>query len=107
MGRPDHIAEKGLRATGSPGRSRSPRRPWAGGPPSPHGDRGSLPNIPSLSRAAGVPALLVGFGLPRSNPHAPNERISLTANDRGVATIMDLLTRVGDRTSQEAELRGT
>jgi di/tripeptidase len=54
-----------------------------------------------------VPALLVGFGLPRSNPHAPNERISLTANDRGVATIMDLLTRVGDRTSQEAELRGT
>lgn len=59
------------------------------------GDGGSLPIVPALERAAQAPALLVGFGLPGSNEHAPNEWLSLLAFERGILTVAELLGRMG------------
>jgi acetylornithine deacetylase/succinyl-diaminopimelate desuccinylase-like protein len=59
------------------------------------GDGGSLPIIPAMEGAAGAPALLVGFGLPGSNEHAPNEWLSLRAFERGILAMADLLERIG------------
>jgi acetylornithine deacetylase/succinyl-diaminopimelate desuccinylase-like protein len=61
------------------------------------GEGGSVPLIPALERAAGAPPLLVGFGLPGSNAHAPNEWISIRAFERGVLSVFDLLQRIGSK----------
>lgn len=40
------------------------------------GEGGSIPVVGDFERVLGVPVLLVGFGLPGENAHAPNEWIS-------------------------------
>jgi acetylornithine deacetylase/succinyl-diaminopimelate desuccinylase-like protein len=41
------------------------------------GEGGSIPVVGDFQRILGAPVLLVGFGLPGENAHAPNEWISL------------------------------
>jgi acetylornithine deacetylase/succinyl-diaminopimelate desuccinylase-like protein len=56
---------------------------------------GTLPIMPALMDK-GVPTILTGFALPESNVHSPNERMLVEFFPRGVATIKELYTRLGD-----------
>ena len=44
----------------------------------------------------GIPTILTGFALPESNVHSPNERMLVEFFPRGVETIRELYTRLGD-----------
>jgi acetylornithine deacetylase/succinyl-diaminopimelate desuccinylase-like protein len=48
---------------------------------------GSIPIIPLFERTFGAPVLLLGFGLPGSNLHAPNEWIDLATYHQGIETV--------------------
>lgn len=52
---------------------------------------GSISFVSQLQRRFKVPIVLLGFGLPEDNIHAPNEKISLPNFFRGVETIIQLL----------------
>jgi acetylornithine deacetylase/succinyl-diaminopimelate desuccinylase-like protein len=56
---------------------------------------GTLPIMPALADK-GIPTILTGFALPESNVHSPNERMLVEFFPRGVATIRELYTRLGD-----------
>jgi acetylornithine deacetylase/succinyl-diaminopimelate desuccinylase-like protein len=56
---------------------------------------GTLPIMPALMDK-GIPTILTGFALPESNVHSPNERMLVEFFPRGVATIKELYTRLGD-----------
>ena len=51
---------------------------------------GSIPIIPLFERTFGAPVLLLGFGLPGSNLHAPNEWIDLETYHKGIETVARL-----------------
>ncbi|MGH7578391.1 MAG: dipeptidase [Longimicrobiales bacterium] len=48
------------------------------------GEGGSIPIVPEFERVLGAPALLMGFGLPGSNAHAPDEWFSLESFEKGM-----------------------
>src|SRR5436309_1133098 len=52
---------------------------------------GSIPLVAQLQRRFDVPVILLGFGLPDDDIHAPNEKISLPNFFRGVETIIRFL----------------
>ncbi|HEY8103458.1 MAG TPA: M20/M25/M40 family metallo-hydrolase [Gaiellaceae bacterium] len=56
---------------------------------------GTLPIMPALMDK-GIPTILTGFALPESNVHSPNERMLVEFFPRGVDTIKELYTRLGD-----------
>jgi acetylornithine deacetylase/succinyl-diaminopimelate desuccinylase-like protein len=56
---------------------------------------GTLPIMPAL-QDKGIPTILTGFALPESNVHSPNERMLVEFFPRGVDTIRELYTRLGD-----------
>ena len=56
---------------------------------------GTLPIMPALADQ-GIPTILTGFALPESNVHSPNERMLVEFFPRGVDTIKELYTRLGD-----------
>jgi acetylornithine deacetylase/succinyl-diaminopimelate desuccinylase-like protein len=56
---------------------------------------GTLPIMPALADK-GIPTILTGFALPESNVHSPNERMLVEFFPRGVDTIRELYTRLGD-----------
>jgi acetylornithine deacetylase/succinyl-diaminopimelate desuccinylase-like protein len=56
---------------------------------------GTLPIMPAL-QDKGIPTILTGFALPESNVHSPNERMLVEFFPRGLATIRELYTRLGD-----------
>jgi acetylornithine deacetylase/succinyl-diaminopimelate desuccinylase-like protein len=56
---------------------------------------GTLPIMPALMDK-GIPTILTGFALPESNVHSPNERMLVEFFPRGIATITELYTRLGD-----------
>ena len=56
---------------------------------------GTLPIMPALADQ-GIPTVLTGFALPQSNVHSPNERMLVDFFPRGVATIKELYTRLGE-----------
>jgi acetylornithine deacetylase/succinyl-diaminopimelate desuccinylase-like protein len=58
---------------------------------------GTLPIMPALADKA-IPTILTGFALPESNVHSPNERMLVEFFPRGIATIRELYTRLGDLT---------
>ena len=61
------------------------------------GEGGSIPVVGDFARILGAPVLLVGFGLPGENAHAPDEWLSLenlTVGMRAVATLWDELGAV-------------
>jgi acetylornithine deacetylase/succinyl-diaminopimelate desuccinylase-like protein len=51
------------------------------------GEGGSIPIVPEFERILGAPALLVGFGLPGANMHAPNEWFSVENYGKGIRAI--------------------
>ena len=60
------------------------------------GEGGSIPVVGDFARILGAPVLLMGFGLPGENAHAPDEWISVENLDRGVratALLYDLVRR--------------
>jgi acetylornithine deacetylase/succinyl-diaminopimelate desuccinylase-like protein len=56
------------------------------------GEGGSIPVVGDFERILGAPVLLMGFGLPGENAHAPNEWISeenFRVGTRAAATLLD------------------
>jgi acetylornithine deacetylase/succinyl-diaminopimelate desuccinylase-like protein len=56
---------------------------------------GTLPIMPALADK-GIPTILTGFALPESNVHSPNERMLVEFFPRGVKTMKELYTLLGD-----------
>jgi acetylornithine deacetylase/succinyl-diaminopimelate desuccinylase-like protein len=56
---------------------------------------GSIPIVGDFIRELGIPTLLMGFGLPDDNLHAPNEKFNLANFHRGIASIIRFLSTVG------------
>ncbi len=56
---------------------------------------GSIPVVGDFVRELGMPAVLMGFGLPDDNLHAPNEKFNLSNFHRGIESIVRFLGRVG------------
>lgn len=54
-------------------------------------DGGSIPIVETLSRVLTAPAVMMGFGLPDENLHAPNEHFNLENFDKGLPTIVEYL----------------
>jgi acetylornithine deacetylase/succinyl-diaminopimelate desuccinylase-like protein len=65
------------------------------------GEGGSIPVVGDFQRILGAPVLLVGFGLPGENAHAPDEWMSVenfTKGMRAIATLWDELGSNAERT---------
>jgi acetylornithine deacetylase/succinyl-diaminopimelate desuccinylase-like protein len=56
---------------------------------------GSIPIVGDFVRELGVPTVLMGFGLPDDNLHAPNEKFNLSNFHRGIESIVRWLALVG------------
>ena len=56
---------------------------------------GSIPVVGDFVRELGIPTVMMGFGLPDDNLHAPNEKFHLANFHRGIASIIGFLERVG------------
>ncbi len=56
---------------------------------------GSIPIVGDFARELGTPSVLMGFGLPDDNLHAPNEKFNLRNFHLGIASIIGFLERVG------------
>lgn len=56
---------------------------------------GSIPFVPDVTRELGVPAILMGFGLPDENAHAPNENINLGNFFGGIRAAAYLYDEIG------------
>lgn len=57
-------------------------------------DGGSIPIVETFGRLLNVPVVLMGFGLPDENLHAPNEHFNLDNFDKGLLTIVEFLKQV-------------
>jgi len=60
------------------------------------GEGGSIPVVGDFQKILGAPVLLVGFGLPGENAHAPNEWISVENYQKGaraMAALWDEIAR--------------
>jgi acetylornithine deacetylase/succinyl-diaminopimelate desuccinylase-like protein len=56
---------------------------------------GSIPIVGDFVRELGIPTVLMGFGLPDDNLHAPNEKFHLANFHRGIESIILFLEGVG------------
>jgi acetylornithine deacetylase/succinyl-diaminopimelate desuccinylase-like protein len=55
------------------------------------GQGGSIPIVPEFERVLGAPVLLMGFGLPGENAHAPDEWLSIENFEKGTVAAARLL----------------
>ena len=55
---------------------------------------GSIPIVGDFIRELGTPTILMGFGLPDDNLHAPNEKFHLANFHRGIESIIRFLTNL-------------
>ena len=55
---------------------------------------GSIPIVGDFIRELGIPTLLMGFGLPDDNLHAPNEKFHLANFHRGIQSIIRFFANV-------------
>lgn len=55
---------------------------------------GSIPIAALFNEVLQVPIVLMGFGLPNDNLHAPNEKYSLSQFERGIRTVTRFLHRM-------------
>jgi acetylornithine deacetylase/succinyl-diaminopimelate desuccinylase-like protein len=67
--------------------SRAVRQTW-GIPPAFTLSGGSIPLVEQLHRRLQIPVVLLGFGLPDDDIHAPNEKMNLTNFFRGIETVI-------------------
>ncbi len=58
---------------------------------------GSIPVVGDFVRELGMPAVLMGFGLPDDNLHAPNEKFHLANFHHGIESIVRFLSKVGQK----------
>lgn len=65
---------------------------------------GSIPVVAELSKATGAEPVLIGWGLPEDNMHAPNEHFGVDRLKLGLATIARLLEILGASVSDESSL---
>jgi acetylornithine deacetylase/succinyl-diaminopimelate desuccinylase-like protein len=70
--------------------SRAIYRTW-GVPPVFTRSGGTIPMVPRLQERFGVPVILLGFGLPDDDIHAPNEKMNVPNFFRGIETIIRFL----------------
>jgi acetylornithine deacetylase/succinyl-diaminopimelate desuccinylase-like protein len=56
---------------------------------------GSIPIVGDFVRELKIPTVLMGFGLPDDNLHAPNEKFHLANFHRGIESIIRFLAKVG------------
>ena len=61
------------------------------------GEGGSIPVVGDFQRILNAPVLLVGFGLPGENAHAPNEWMSEENFTRGLRAVAVLYQEIGAR----------
>ncbi|HYC51028.1 MAG TPA: dipeptidase [Gemmatimonadaceae bacterium] len=61
------------------------------------GEGGSIPVVGDFARVLGAPVLLLGFGLPGENAHAPDEWISLENFSRGLRAVATLYEELGPK----------
>ncbi len=59
------------------------------------GEGGSIPVVGDFADILGAPVLLVGFGLPGENAHAPNEWMSVENFEKGMRAMARLYTEYG------------
>jgi acetylornithine deacetylase/succinyl-diaminopimelate desuccinylase-like protein len=59
------------------------------------GEGGSIPVVGDFQRILGAPVLLMGFGLPGENAHAPNEWMSDENFTRGLRAVAMLYQELG------------
>lgn len=59
------------------------------------GAGGTIPIVPELAQAFDADILLIGFGLPGENAHAPNEWIELDQLRRGIRVVVRLYEELG------------
>ena len=60
------------------------------------GEGGSIPVVGDFERILKVPVLLIGFGLPGENAHAPNEWMSVENFEKGMMAIAGMWERLAD-----------
>jgi acetylornithine deacetylase/succinyl-diaminopimelate desuccinylase-like protein len=70
--------------------TRAVKQTW-GVPPAFTRSGGSIPLVEQLHRRLQVPIVLLGFGLPDDDIHAPNEKMSLPNFFRGIETVIRFL----------------
>jgi acetylornithine deacetylase/succinyl-diaminopimelate desuccinylase-like protein len=56
---------------------------------------GSIPIVSLFGSVLGVPSILLGFGLPDDNYHAPNEKMNLSNVVNGIRAVRGFLQRLG------------
>jgi acetylornithine deacetylase/succinyl-diaminopimelate desuccinylase-like protein len=56
---------------------------------------GSIPIVQSFQQVLGAPVVLIGFGLPGENAHAPNEWMSLENYHVGAEAMAAMLSELG------------
>jgi acetylornithine deacetylase/succinyl-diaminopimelate desuccinylase-like protein len=59
------------------------------------GEGGSIPVVGDFARVLGAPVLLLGFGLPGENAHAPNEWMSVENFEKGTVAVAQLWDEYG------------
>jgi acetylornithine deacetylase/succinyl-diaminopimelate desuccinylase-like protein len=58
------------------------------------GEGGSIPIVSDFERVLGAPVLLIGFGLPGENAHAPDEWLDVDTFERGMHAAANLLAQL-------------
>ena len=61
------------------------------------GEGGSIPVVGDFQKILGAPVLLMGFGLPGENAHAPDEWMSVDNFTRGMRAVATLWEELGKR----------
>jgi acetylornithine deacetylase/succinyl-diaminopimelate desuccinylase-like protein len=61
------------------------------------GEGGSIPVVGDFERVLGAPVLLMGFGLPGENAHAPDEWMSVENFTKGMRAVAVLWEELGGR----------
>jgi acetylornithine deacetylase/succinyl-diaminopimelate desuccinylase-like protein len=56
---------------------------------------GSVPIVGAFQNVLKAPVIMMGFGLPDDNAHAPNEKFTLECYDRGIQTALKFYETIG------------
>ncbi|MEK0338416.1 MAG: M20/M25/M40 family metallo-hydrolase, partial [Nitrosopumilus sp.] len=60
---------------------------------------GSIPIVRTFQETLNIPCLLLGFGLPNENAHAPNEWLDLENFKNGILSCIYLYEEISNLTS--------
>jgi acetylornithine deacetylase/succinyl-diaminopimelate desuccinylase-like protein len=56
---------------------------------------GSIPIVGDIERYLKIPSVMMGFGLPDDNLHAPNEKFHIANFHRGIESVIRMLELLG------------